>query len=106
MYGRLCAEINGTDISFDITNTWAGGVTSANVAFDIWYLDNGTSSWSVQANTGSGIADVATQTNTNTGQWKKKSVTVSTMQLGTNVDFKLHYISGTTKFTLIEINKI
>jgi hypothetical protein len=105
MYGRLCAEINGTEISFDIDNAWASHATTANIQFDVWYLDDGAASWSIQANTGTGMMDVATQTNTGTGKWLKKTATVNNMVLGTSTDFKLKYSSSTTKFTLIEILK-
>lgn len=108
IYGRYGAEciLNAGvgSMSFDVNNQWGNSATTASVSFDIVYYDSGTGSWSLQADTGSGMGNVATQTNTNTSKWLHKTVTVDGMKLNSSEDFKLNYISGTnTKFCFIKI---
>lgn len=111
IYGRYGAEFiinaGAGEMSFDINDTWASGATSGTIIIDVVYYNSGTGSWSIQANTGSGMGNVATQTNTNTGKWLHKTVTVSNMQLGSSTDFKLRYTSGNnTTFCFIKISKV
>lgn len=105
IYGRFYKTIKtGQDLSFDIANTWAQGAGIANINFSIVYLDNNTATWDVLADVGSGMAEVATNTNINDGKWKVKTFSVSNMKYYTSEDFKIHTVSGgNTSFTLIEI---
>lgn len=111
IYGRFGAEyiINAGSgaMSFDIDNAWASGATSGAIRFTVVYFNDGTGQWSFQANTGSGMANQQTFTNTNTDKWIKTTFDVANVQLGTNEDFKLRYTSGNnTIYCFIKFEKL
>lgn len=108
IYGRFGKSIDTansqTEMSFEFESGWDMGLTTDDLTFTITYFDRGTGQWSLQADTGSGIATVSTVTNTNTNQWKQAVVTITDAVIASG--FKLHYISGrNTIFTLVEIKK-
>lgn len=108
IYGRFAKSIDTansqTEMSFEFESGWDRGLTTDDLTFTVTYFNRGTGQWSLQADTGSGIANVSTVTNTNTNQWKQLVVTVSDAVIAS--EFKLHYISGrNTIFTLIEVKK-
>lgn len=105
IFGRFYKTATA-DLSFDINDNWGGGVGVADVTMSVVYLNNNTAVWTIQADTGSGMVDVATTENTGDGKWTTKTITINSMQLGTAEDFKIHKTSGSNiSFTLIEIAK-
>lgn len=107
IYGRFAKQFTATNLmSFDIAENWNYGAAFATVNFSIAYKDSGTDTWGVQVyNSAGSLTTVATQTNTNTGEWLVKTFS-TTMYFKVGEDFRLIHTSGSDNviFDTIQLN--
>lgn len=107
IYGRFAKQFTATNLmSFDIAENWNFGAAFATVNFSIAYKDSGTDSWGVQVYNSAGtLTTIATQTNTNTGEWLVKTFS-TTMYFKVGEDFRLIHSSGSDNviFDTISLN--